>query len=160
MVEDARFEDGAEQPLRLMAADTDDLAVIAGLTQDAVLLASEMTYRRKERRLALLLNRFRWEDAPRAEARKRPVERVQSMLVVEDALAVRTQGITPGDKDTVLSLLTVAFEPGEDGTGKLRLTFAGDGGIEADVEALNVQLKDVTRPYVAPSGHTPQHETP
>ena len=33
----------------------------------------------------------------------------------------------------------------------------GDGAIRARVEALEVTLKDVTRPYRAPSGHVPDH---
>ena len=40
---DARFEDGAEQPLRLMAQDADDLAVLSALLQDAVFPIIEMT---------------------------------------------------------------------------------------------------------------------
>ncbi|MCA3479159.1 MAG: DUF2948 family protein, partial [Rhodobacter sp.] len=57
----------------------------------------------------------------------------------------------------VLSLLSVGFEPGEDGTGRVILTLAGDGAIALAVEALEVTLKDVTRPYLAPSGHAPKH---
>jgi hypothetical protein len=37
------------------------------------------------------------------------------------------------------------------------LTLAGDGAIRLSVEALDVTLKDVTRPYVAPSGKLPGH---
>jgi hypothetical protein len=38
------------------------------------------------------------------------------------------------------------------------LTLAGDGAIGVDVEALDVILRDVTRPYVAPSGKVPAHD--
>ncbi len=62
MTQDARFEDGREAPLNLGAGDSDDLAVIASLTQDAVFPASEMRWNRKAARFALLLNRVRWED--------------------------------------------------------------------------------------------------
>ena len=79
------------------------------------------------------------------------------MLVVEDVLSVQSQGVTPGDADTVLSLLTIGWEPGEDGTGHLLLTLAGDGAIRLGVEALEVVLRDVTRPYVAPSKARPKH---
>jgi len=72
-------------------------------------------------------------------------------------MAVRSQGIDPRDGDTVLSLLTVGFEPGEDGTGTVVLTLAGDGAVACEVEALEVILKDVTRPYLAPSGKAPAH---
>jgi len=157
MVEDARFEDGGETPLALKALDAEDLAVISALTQDSVLPAVEMRYDAERRRFALLLNRFRWEDEPRARARRRPVERVQAVLVVDDVLRVASTGIDRRDPDLVLSLLAIAFEPGEDGTGTVLLTLAGDGAIRLEVEALEVTLKDVTRPYVAPSKATPRH---
>ena len=158
MVEDARFEDGGDRPLRLKALDADDLAVIAALTQDAVFPATEMRWDRKGRRFAILLNRFRWEDKDRAAARKRDFERVQSVLVIEDVMAVRTQGVDPRETDMVYALLGISFAPGEDGTGRVALTLAGDGAVAVEVEALEVVLKDVTRPYVAPSRKAPRHE--
>jgi hypothetical protein len=158
MTTDASFEDGGERPLRLRAEDDADLKVISALVQDAVLPASEMTWRAGERRFALLLNRFRWEDRPRAEARRRPVERAQAMLVIDDVRKVRSAGLARGDTDTILSLLTLDFTPAEDGTGTLELTFAGDGALALGVECLNVTLQDVTRPYLAPSRKVPTHE--
>ncbi len=155
---DARFEDGDERPLNLFAQDGDDLGVISALVQDSVLPVTEMTWDRKARRFALLLNRFRWEDRAAAEAAKRPVERVRSLLVVDDVLAVKTQGIDRRDRDTVLSLLSLAWEPGADGTGRLVLTLAGDGAVAVEVEALDASLRDVTRPYRAPSGKVSSHD--
>ncbi len=157
MTGDARFEDGAERPLRLKALAADDLPVLSALVQDAVFPASEMRWDRTHRRFAVLLNRFRWEDHPAALRRGRPVERVQSVLAVEDVLGVASLGVPRGDADTVLSLLSVAFEPGEDGTGTVLLTLAGDGALRLSVETLEVTLRDVTRPYAAPSGRAPEH---
>ncbi len=154
---DATFEDGAERPLNLSAEDGDDLQVISAMVQDAVFPITEMRWERKARRFAVLLNRFRWEDREAAERLGRPFERVQSLLVIEDVQKVSSQGIDRADTETVLSLLSLAFEPGEDGTGRLELVLAGDGAIGLDVECLNVALRDVTRPYVAPSGHVPEH---
>jgi hypothetical protein len=157
MTDDARFEDGAERPLRLKAEDQEDLSVISALVQDAVLPANEMRWERPRRRFSCLLNRFRWEDKPAAERQKRQPERVQSLLVIEDVLNVAQQGLDARDADTVLSLLALAFEPGEDGTGRLLLTFAGDGAVALDVEAINVVLQDVTRPYTSVAGRAPTH---
>ena len=157
MVEDARFEDGGDRPLRLLARDRDDLEVISALTQDAVFPISEMSWQKRRRRFALLLNRFRWEDRDQAAARGRPVERVQSVLTFTDVEKVQSQGVPRDEKDMVLSLLSLSFEPGEDGTGRVVLILAGDGAIALDVEALEVTLDDVTRPYVAPSQHAPEH---
>ncbi|MEM6277056.1 MAG: DUF2948 family protein [Pseudomonadota bacterium] len=154
---DARFEDGAEKPLRLMAFEAPDLEVISSLCQDAVFPATEMSWRPKERRFAVLINRFRWEDADAAERRSRAFERVQAVLTVEGGLRVRSQGIDRKDPEVILSLLSVTFVPEDEGAGKLQLTLAGDGLIEVDVEALEVTLRDVTRPYAAPSRSMPKH---
>ena len=154
---DARFEDGGDKPLRLKALDTHDLTVVSSLTQDAVFPASEMKWDRKVRRFALLINRFRWEDDANVKGARRQVERVQSVLSIEDVTAVQTQGVQVGDAYVVLSLLAITFEAGLDGTGRIILTLSGDGAIGVDVEAVEVFLRDVTRPYIAPSRKVPQH---
>ncbi|MFY1713143.1 DUF2948 family protein [Tritonibacter mobilis] len=156
---DARFEDGRERPLNLGAYEAEDLEVISSLVQDAVFPVTEMSWRASARRFAILLNRFRWEDRVAAERRGRAYERVQSVLVAENVLNVASQGIDRTDRDMILSVLSVTYEPGEDGAGHLLLTLAGDGAIRLSVEALEVILKDVTRPYRAPSKHMPQHDT-
>ncbi len=152
MTEDARFMDGTETPLRLRALEPDDLQVISALVQDAVFPASETAWRARERRFAILLNRFRWEVPDR-----RPPERVRSLLVIDDVMKVRGRGVKPDDGKPVLSLLSLGFEAEGDGTGKILLTLSGDSAITADVEALDVMLKDVTKPYIAPSRSAPNH---
>lgn len=153
MTEDARFEDGGEGPVALRALDADDLRVISALVQDAVFPVAEIAWDRARRRFALLINRFRWEEAG---GRGGP-ERVQSVLVIEDAMQVASQGIDRADRDLVLSVLALDWTAAEDGMGRITLVLAGDGAIAIDVEALEVTLRDVTRPYVAPSGKAPRH---
>lgn len=150
MTEDARFEDADEGPLRLRALDEEDLGVVSAAVQDAVFPITEMRWEQSKRRFALLVNRFRWE-------RSGGPERVQSVLAVEDVVRVASQGIDRGEADTVLSLLSITWEAGADGTGALTLTLAGDGAIRLKVEALEVTLTDVTRPYGAVSGRAPDH---
>ena len=154
---DARFEDGGERPVNLGAEDAEDLKVISALTQDAVLTAADLGWRRKKRQFVALVNRFRWADQDAADREGRRYERVRALLVVGEVQSVRSMGIVPGDKDTVLSLLALDWQPGADGAGKLLLTFAGDGAVDIAVEALDVTLKDVTRPYLAPSRKAPVH---
>lgn len=157
MTGDARFADGAEGPLVLGAAVPDDLPVISALVQDAVLTGADMAFDRRARRLTFLINRFRWEDRETAERQGRPYERVRSLLILDDVTRVASQGIDRGDADTVLSMLALVWQGGEDGTGRLEITFAGDGAVAAEAECLNVTLRDVTRPYRAPSGKAPAH---
>lgn len=155
---DATFADGGDRPLRLKALDVEDLTVLSSLTQDAVFPATEMRWDRKARRFGLLLNRFRWEDAPNAKIGKRNVERVQAVMTIEDVMSVKSQGVQAGDADTIMSFLSVAFEPADDGMGRVLLTLSGDGAIAIEVEALEVMLADVTRPYIAPSKSVPNHD--
>lgn len=150
---DARFEDAMDKPLRLIAFDAEDLQVLSAMTQDAVLPMAQMIWHARERRFALLLNRFRWEAREASQA-----ERVQSVLSFEDVKAVQTQGFNRTDPDLILSLLSITFIPATDGTGSCLLTLAGDGAIRLEMEALEVGLRDVTRPYVSPTNRTPSHD--
>lgn len=154
---DARFADADAAPLALMAQDAEDLVVVSTLVQDSILPVTEIAYDRRQRRLALLLNRFRWEDADQAKRDARPYERVRAVLLISDVQRVLSDGIDKSDTDLVLELLALTWQPGADGTGRLLLEFAGDGTLAVDAECLNVELRDVTRPYVAPSHQAPAH---
>lgn len=154
---DAGFNDVDPAPLALAAGDADDLLVISALAQDAVLPVTDISYDARQRRLALLLNRFRWEDAEAARREGRAYERVRTLLLVLDVRRVLSDGIDRKDTNLVLELLALRWQPGKDGAGRLLLEFAGDGTLAVDVECLNVELRDVTRPYLANSRRAPQH---
>lgn len=157
MTADARFEDAGEAPIRLRAETSEDLLVISALVQDAVTECSRAAWMPKRHRFTMLLNRFRWEDAERARSAGRAFERVQSLLTIDCALRVRSHGVDPNDKDLVLSLLAIEFEPGEDGAGTINVILAGDGTLAVEVECLDVSLTDVTRPYLARASSSPAH---
>jgi hypothetical protein len=156
-VEDARFEDGVDKPVRIIAQDTEGLTILSALLQDAIFVSGDIRFARKRRRFAVLVNRFRWEDRAVAEAEKRGYERVRSLLVFEDVMAVRSQGLAPAQA-SVLSVLGITFEPGTDGTGTVVLSMAGVATIALNVETLDATLTDVTRPYLALSGKAPLHD--
>ncbi|MEL6766151.1 MAG: DUF2948 family protein [Pseudomonadota bacterium] len=163
MTDDARFEDAplTDRPLRLRAETDEDLAVISSLVQDAVARATEVTWMRKKRRLVVLLNRFRWEDAEAAERQKRPFERVRSALTIEGVSSVRAKGLAPSAEaaaEQVVALLSLAFEPGEDAAGRLIVACADQVTFAAEVEMLEVTLGDLTRPWEAQAAQAPKHE--
>lgn len=158
-MEDARFEDGAgtDAPLRLMVETAEDLQVASTLLQDAVGTAGEISWMPRRRRLALLVNRFRWEDHVAAERQQRPFERVRTAVLIDSVLSVRTRGLDPRDKEMTYALLGLAFEPGEDGAGQLVLQLAGDGDLALDVECLDLRLTDMSKPWVSKAGR-PDHD--
>ncbi|MFV0294252.1 MAG: DUF2948 family protein [Paracoccus sp. (in: a-proteobacteria)] len=155
---DASFRDADPGPLMLRAEGGEDLSVMSMLVQDAVLTGADITFDRKRRQLAMLINRFRWEDVEAAQSEGREFERVRALLVISDITGIRSDGIDRNDGDAVLSLLAMVWQAGPDGTGRLSLEFAGDGTIMMDTECVSVDLRDVTRPYIAPSRQKPQHD--
>jgi len=152
--QDASFEDGREKPINIAALDADDLKVISALAQDAVFPITEMKWHASARQFGVLLNRFRWE-LPSSSASK--PERVQSVLAFENVTKIASQGIDRQDADVVLSVLSVEFEATDETAGHYTINLAGDGAIRISVEAAECRLKDVTRPYAAPSGTAPSH---
>ena len=158
MTQDAGFNDALDRPLNLGAQDAEDLQVISSLTQDAVLTVDDLKWSRLERQVVFLLKRFRWEDVELAKQQGRDPERVQSLLVIQNATGLASQGIDRKQADVVLSLMSLEFSGAEDGVGALVLTFSGDGALKVQVDGLDVALRDVTRPYVAPSKQVPNHD--
>ena len=157
MTDDARFEDVSfsDQPLRLSILSPEDLEIASALLQDAVGLAGEISWMPRRHRLAVLVNRFRWEDRDAAASQRREFERVRTAVVFDSVLAVRASGLDPREKDMVYSILRVSFEPGEDGAGTVVIDLAGDGAVALDVECLDARLLDLSRPWAtrAEPGH-------
>jgi hypothetical protein len=157
---DARFSDADEKPLRLGALDVEDLEVVSALLQDAAGRVGDLVWMKARRRFALFLNRFRWEDAERAERAGRPFERVRTVAMIHHVLDVKASGIDPREPEQAVSVLRLEFEPAEDPedpSGVLRVVLAGDGELALTVEYLELRLEDVTRPYEAPAGRAPSH---
>lgn len=175
---DARFEDGNEAALRLIARSAADGEVLSALLQDAVFTLEQASYVRAQRRFALLLNRFRHEEHPG----KTP-ERVRSLLVFDDITAVRTSGIDHAQTTAPLVILALklAFtegegkdesqdkdkgegadtDEGESGAelcrGRAVLVLANGAEIALDIDVFEARLEDVTKPYTAPSRKHPDH---
>ena len=80
------------------------------------------------------------------------------VAVIDNVLAIKSADIDPADKDLVLNIIGVTFEPGEDCAGRLVVTFSGDGALALELEALDVKLKDVSRPYQARAKSAPAHD--
>jgi hypothetical protein len=161
MSADARFHDGADMPLRLLAQGPEDLPAISALLQDAVFTGADVAYIAARRRFALLLSRFRWEDRAAAEAAGRPYERVQSLLVIDNVLSLRRAGYDPQDRAQVQALLALSYAPRDSLGGRLSLVLAGAAlaapTIAIEVETIDISLRDTARPHYAQSKSAPDH---
>ncbi len=159
MSEDARFEDGEDKALNIGAFDKRDLEVVSSLIQDSILPTSEIKWLPNSDKLALLINRFRWEDKSLALYERRKLERVRSLLMINHVKNISSSGFSPKQKGKILSILSIFFDGDEGGSGTVLIVVSGNGGIRVEVDALEINLRDVTMPYIAPSGLSPEHDT-
>lgn len=133
------------QPLRLMAGDAEDLGVMSACLQDAVAKLGNMIWLPEERRFALVANRFVWECG--GDRRSGPFARVRVGVHFDDVKSVKFQYLRTDAKDAVVELLSIRFEPGDDGAGEIILDFSGGGAIRLEVESVNAYMSDMSEPW-------------
>lgn len=136
------------KPLRLMAADEEDLAVMSACLQDAVAKIGDFAWLPNERRFAFVANRFLWEIA--GERDSGPFWRVRVGTHFDDVKSVKHVNMKTDVKDAVVELLAMRVEPGDDGAGAIILDFAGGGAIRLEVDAVNCEMRDLTDPWRTP----------
>jgi hypothetical protein len=138
--------------LKLIALDQEDLPVISAHCQDAVLKAGDILWLPAEKRLVLGMNRFVWENL---ENRGKTYERRRAALHFGRVDKVRTRGIDRSNKDMVLSLLAVTFQPGTEPAGTIDLVFSGHAAMQLEVECIEAQLSDLAAAWE--TGSRPAH---
>ena len=134
-------------PLRLLAQDEDDLAILSAALQDAVIRRGDISWERRGRRLTVQLTRYRWEaDAECA--------RVLAAIQLGDVTQVRARGV-PKSPDAMLELLAVSYEPETAPGGAFTFMFAGGADLQARVECIDAVLADLTESW--PARGAPAH---
>jgi hypothetical protein len=127
------------EPLKLLALDTEDLAVVSAHLQDAVLTVGDLVYLPRERRFAFAADRFDWEASATEKAKRRR----RTAVHFEGVRSVRSRGIALDQRERRLSLLAIAFRPADAPGGSVMLHFEGGGCVCLDVECLEAALKDL-----------------
>jgi hypothetical protein len=145
--------------LKVLARDEDDLATIAALLQDAIIPVTDMTYLPDEQTLAMVVNRFRWEQLAQREATLPTdedgnllYERINCGVRIMGVTAVKTRGFNQRDKNTILNMLTLT-QPAAD---TIAMTFAGEAALALTVRELQVFCEDLGEGW--PTTRIPQHE--
>ena len=135
---------GANEPLRLLAEDGEDLAIISAALQDAILRPADIVWEKAARRLTIQLSRFCWECGG---------TRVRAAMQFGDVLSVKSRRL-PRGPEHALELLAMDFVPGEAPGGRVIMMFAGGGDLRIDVECLDAVLTDLSERWpvrVAPT---------
>jgi hypothetical protein len=122
--------------LHLTAFDADDLPVLSAQMQDAVLKVGDMVFDHKRKTFACVANRFAWDALPE-KTRRRAGLRINHVLA---ARRLHPQAVSGA---TILSLLSISFQAGDQISGTLTLQFSGGHALAFDVEAVDIQLDDL-----------------
>ncbi len=127
-------------PLKLIAFDADDLAVISAHVQDARVRAVDIIWRQADKRLVIGMSRLDWEQTLSGEA---VPQRLVSALRFDRVLACKSRNIDLKASDTVLDLVGIEFYPGDAPGGSAILLFGKGGALRLDVECLECGLTDL-----------------
>ena len=156
MAQDASFSDGTDSALNLGALTPEDLEVMSSILQDGIFFIKDLAWSNKKRQVAILVNRFRWENKSEYMVKKTLPERVNSLLIIDNVLNVSSQGIDRSDINAPLNLLKLDLNQSKNSIF-LTLLLSDFGAIRCEVEALELSIKDVTRPHKARTGKIPKH---
>ena len=129
--------------LHLLADSEKDVALISALVQDAILSSDDIRYDPLQQHVALLMSRFRWEDAATAASR------VRSLLVIREVSAA-SRLRWPAEAQP-LELLAL-----RQAQGTIRLDFAGGAALRLGVRGLRLALEDVSESWRV--RRSPRHE--
>lgn len=138
--------------LKLVAMESEDLAIVSAHLQDAVAKASEMAYLPTEKRFAMVVNRFDWIAASEQEK----AVRRRAGLHFERVLAARTRNLDLKDEKAVVNLLAVEFTEKDAPSGTITLYFSGDAAVQLDVECIEMAMRDLGPEWAAKK--RPQHD--
>jgi hypothetical protein len=131
--------------LKLIALDTEDLEIVSAHAQDAIIRTADMGYARRDRRFALLMNRFDWAgDKPRSKG-----VRKRAALHFDGVTHAAFAGFDPSSPEGVVELLAITFEPTQAPAGIVELRFAGGGTVRLTVDYLEARLADLGAAWAA-----------
>jgi hypothetical protein len=142
----------AGNALKLLAEDSDGLAILAAAVQDSLVKPEDIKFDARSRTFGLEINRFQWERA----GKRMPFFRSRAVLGIAGVESVRSRSVSR-DVDAVHALIDIRFAPAEEPPGGLiTLVFAGETQIELKVECVDVTLADLGPSW--PTRRKPNHE--
>jgi len=127
-------------PLKLIALDADDLAVISAHVQDARVQPADIVWRQDEKRLVVGLNRLDWEQTLAGATSSR---RLIAALRFDRVLACKSRNIDLEAPEATLELLWIEFHASDPPGGSALLMFGQGAALRLDVECLECELTDL-----------------
>jgi hypothetical protein len=127
-----------KDPLKLIALDAEDLAVVSAHLQDSSAKVADMAFLPREKRFAMLVDRFDWTSADDGTAVRR-----RAGVHFDRVLKAQVRGFDLKDKEATLNLLAVEFAETDPPSGEVILLFSEDAAILLEVECLEAAMSDL-----------------
>ena len=134
------MSDGDDKLLKLRAHDSEDLAVISALLQDALVPLGDITHLPHETSFIMAMNRYRWE---RSDTRLR----VHSGVRFDTVQRAQFSGIDQRNRRQFLSFMAIEFQPQGKDLDEILLHFSGEGRIRLQIDNLSCRLTDFDEPW-------------
>jgi hypothetical protein len=138
---------------KLFAEDVHDLNVFSAYLQDSVIVANDIKFLPKTKKLICIFNRFMWEDAEKGIFRGN--KRIRSALVFDSVLMVKSKGINPKKRTKILEFLAIKTET-KNNYFDIRLIFSGDSILLVKTEEIESSLEDFGKTWE--TNYKPKHK--
>ncbi len=136
--------------LKLIARDPADLTVLAACLQDALVPVSDIAWMTENNQVALLVNRFMWEQPAEPAESGEVHHRTHALVRVGGVKAVRSKGFDRNDRARILALMSI--RPIE---GGVDFQFSDDAVIRVETDDYEISLIDMGKPW--PTRWRPGH---
>ena len=141
--------------LKLIGKNQEDLKIISAYSQDSIVSIRDIVFLKKNRIFIMVTNRFMWEALQKKFERKN-IKRIRSALKFEEVLKVRSKKINQKNKNRNLECLAIQCDEKLNNNYEVKIFFSGDSVITLTLEAIDVILQDLGKPWEAK--YSPKHK--
>ena len=141
--------------LKLIGKNQEDLKIISAYSQDSIVSIRDIVFLKKNRIFIMVTNRFMWEALQKKFERKN-IKRIRSALKFEEVLKVRSKKINQKNKNRNLECLAIQCDEKLNNNYEVKIFFSGDSVITLTLEAIDVILQDLGKPWEAK--YLPKHK--
>ena len=145
---------GERVNLKLLGKHQEDLKIISAYLQDSIIIVKDIVFLKKNRTFIMIVNRFMWEDVEKGVIRQN--KRIRCAVKFEEVIKVESKNINQKNKNKPLECLAIKCSSIFDETYKIKIFFAGNSVITVTLEAIEVALHDLGKPWNVK--HIPIHK--
>jgi len=140
--------------LKLLGKHQEDLKIISAYLQDSILIVKDIVFLKHNRTFIMIVNRFMWENVEKGVFRQN--KRIRCAVKFEEVIKVESKNINQKNKNKPLECLAIKCSSIFDETYKIKIFFAGNSVITVTLEAIEVALHDLGKPWNVK--HIPIHK--